>query len=990
VREPVRFRDAIRFLESEGVNQFLEVGPDGALSAMGQDCLTAEPGAAFIPLLHRDRDEVRQLVTSVALAHACGVPVRWSAFFAGTGAGRVELPTYPFQRERYWIDAPAVAGVAHLARAGQAPARHPLLDAVVALPDSDGVVLTGWLSLSSQPWLADHVVQGAVVFPGTAFVELAIRAGDEVSCGTLEELILEALLVLPQQGGVRIQVAVGARDEGGRRPVTVYSCADDAAAGAPWTRHASGVLTVTGQVPPPGQAWPPAGATAVDVTDRYQHIREQGFDYGPVFCGLRAAWARGEEIFAEISLPESEHAAAKRFGLHPALADAALHVIGLAGPIGERPVLPFSWSKVQLHAAGAAALRVRISPAGDHAIRLTATDPAGQPVISFDSLTLRPVSAGQLPAGGPAGSDSLFRLGWVPWAPGRTVPPVPDCVILGPDNLDLAVATESAGISARRYADWGSLAEAVNTGAVVPQVVLAPCVTAPESPEAGVPAAARATASRVLALVQSWVSDDRFAASRLVLVTRGAVAVAPGERIADLVTAPVWGIIRTADLEYPGRFAVLDADGLQVPLATALAAVQAGEPAVVLRGGRLHIPRLASFETPARPSSISSWPGDEGTVLVTGGTGALGGQVARHLVSRRGVRHLVLISRQGAAAPGADALRAELTGLGAQVTVTACDATDREALRRVLAEIPVQVPLRAVVHIAGVLDDGVLTALTPDRMDEVLRPKVDAAWHLHELTQGDDLDAFVLFSSGAGTFGAPGQANHAAANVFLDALAHYRAGRGLPAISLAWGMWSDGGMAADLAETDLVRMARSGVLGLSAREGLALLDRSLGTGQPVLVPMRLDPSAIRPGPAGIPAILRGLVTASARPRADASQAGPAGAGTAWSQLGRLTGKDLDSALLRLICGTAAYVLGHQRADMIDPDKSFLELGFDSLTAIEFRNRLGAITGLRLPATLIFDYPSADALADLLRPDAVEAGVAALPGERRAARQAASS
>jgi acyl transferase domain-containing protein/acyl carrier protein len=947
VRETVRFCDEIRSLEALGVSRFIELGPDGSLSAMGQECLTGGRSVAFVPMLHRDRAEAQQVITAVARGHATGAEVQWSEFFAGSGARRVELPTYAFQRQRYWTDISSVAG--GVAAAGQATAEHPLLGAVTELPETGGVVLTGRLSLSTQPWLADHVVHGSVTLPAAALVEMAIRAGDEVDSGCLAEFTIDTTVVLRRQSAVRIRVEVSGEDESGRRSIAVHSRVEDAAPDAPWIRHATGVLTGTRQEPTAtSDAWPPRGATAIDLANRYDRPREQGRDYGPVFRGLRAAWRLGDEIFAEVGLPDSAQDTAERFGLHPALLDAALHAIGLSDPLADRPMLPFAWSGVRLYVAGTSALRVRISPLGEDTVSLSATDPAGRPVVSVDSLALRPIS---LPTEQPRGHEHLYRVDWTPWTATGGPASVADCAVLGVDDLGLAAAIESIGGAVRSHVDWPALSAAADT----PELVFARFVTESDRDGADVVSDARAAANRALALAQSWVTDNRFASSRLVVVTSGAVATAPAEGIADLAQSPVWGVIRTAQLEYPGRFGLVDVDGPDLPAAAVLAALGSGEPSLAVRDEKIVIPRLAKASSPAVPPTRL---GGDGTVLVTGGTGEIAAHLARHLVTEHGVRHLLLVSRRGLAAPGAASLQAELTELGAQVTVAACDVADRESLRRLLGAVPADAPLRAVVHTAGVVDDGVLTALTPQRMDDVSRAKVDAAWHLHELTLDRDLSAFVLFGSAGGTFGAAGQANWAAATVFVDALAHHRVVLGLPAVSLAWGMWSAGGMSALLADIDVIRMARSGVLGLSVRDGLSLFDRALAGDQPVLVPVHLDPSAVRPGAEGIPAILRGLVRPPARQRA--------GADTAWSQLAQLTGKELDMAVLGLVRATAAFVLGHEQAEAVDPDQGFLDLGFDSLTAIELRNRLNAATGRDLPATLIFDHPSVTALAAHLR------------------------
>ncbi|WP_232267026.1 type I polyketide synthase [Streptomyces pactum] len=330
------------------------------------------------------------------------------------------------------------------------------------------------------------------------------------------------------------------------------------------------------------------------------------------------------------------------------------------------------------------------------------------------------------------------------------------------------------------------------------------------------------------------------------------------------------------------------------------------------------------------------------------------------MATTHGIRHLLLIGRRGPDAEGAGELREELTALGAEVTLTACDASDRDALAAVLDAVPAAHPLTAVVHTAGVVDDAVVTQLTPERLGTVLAAKADAAWHLHELTRDRDLAAFVLFSSATATLGGAGQGNYAAANLFLDALAQYRAAHGLPALSLAWGLWEQtGGMAGELDATALRRMRRSGVLPLTADDGLALLDTALAGDQPLLLPVRLDLAALRTATGPVPPLLRGLVRAPAATAAD-----PGGSGTP-ELAHRLAGLSPDKrreALLEVVRTQVAQVLGHGTAQAVAPERAFDELGFDSLTAVELRNRLTAATGLRLPTTLIFDHPTSAALA----------------------------
>ncbi|MEV5833568.1 SDR family NAD(P)-dependent oxidoreductase [Nocardia sp. NPDC052112] len=346
-----------------------------------------------------------------------------------------------------------------------------------------------------------------------------------------------------------------------------------------------------------------------------------------------------------------------------------------------------------------------------------------------------------------------------------------------------------------------------------------------------------------------------------------------------------------------------------------------------------------------------------GTVLITGAAGVLGSMAARHLVAANGIRHLLLVSRRGAAAPDATKLRSELLAAGAEtVTFAACDVADRDALAAVLAEVPRAHPLRGVVHAAGVLDDGVVTALTPERVARVLDPKVAGAWHLHELTRDHDLTAFVLYSSAAGLIGTAGQGGYAAANSFLDELARYRSSRGLPATSLAWGLWEQPtAMTGQLQEVDLRRLTRGGIAAMTSADGLRLLDAALALGEPVTAPMRLDTAALRAG--AVPHVFRGLVGSTVRRQV--------AGGKPESVRNRLAGLDPDQrgAVVReFVADEVAAVLGYGTAAEIGADRAFRELGIDSLSAVELRNRLAKRTGVKLPTTVAFDYPTVTELA----------------------------
>ncbi|MER5356559.1 type I polyketide synthase, partial [Kitasatospora sp. NPDC002551] len=931
------------------------------------DQLEEVPGAVVLETLRRNEGGPARLVTALSAAFVAGLPVDWTTLLpAGPQA---DLPTYPFQRERYWVTA-ADAGSSGAGR-GQLAVDHPVLGAAVELADGSGTVLTGRLSTATHPWLADHAVLGTVIVPGTLFVELALWAGDRVGHGEIEELTLPAPLVLPETGGVQLQVSVGAPDGSGARAVGIHSRPEHAPADQPWTRHATGLLVVPAEgadaVAPDLTAWPPPGAAPVATEGAYERLGAAGFDYGPVFQGLRAAWRRGDEIFAEVELPVEADAETDRFALHPALLDAALHALaaareqagpdGPAGPAAGARVA-FAWRGVRSAAgprpaAGASRLRVRLSPTGADAVSLDLADDAGAGVASVAALTVRPVTAEQLRPAGPSHRDALFRVEWRAAEPDSgTVPP---WALLGPvGGADAPGSAARLAGEHRPAARFEDLAAVVAADEAVPATVV---LHVPVAPEAGedVPARTRRLLGSVLGLLQDWLARDRFDGARLVVVTTGALAARADEPVADVAAAAVWGLVRSAQSEHPGRFTLLDLDGDEASLARWPLALAAPEPQLALREGTLLVPRLVRA-TP--PPAADGGLDPEGTVLVTGATGGLGALVARHLVTGHGVRRLLLLSRRGTAAPDAAALLADLAGLGAEATLLACDLADRDALAAALARVPDEHPLTGVVHTAGIVDDGLVETLTAGHLDRSLRPKADGAYHLHELTRDAKLAAFVLFSSGATTFGGPGQGNYAAANAFLDGLAQHRRALGLPAISLAWGLWAGTqGMGGRLSEADLARWARTGAVAMPAEEALSLFDLALAEPGATLVPAHLDLRAVRARAADAPALFGDLLGAAARRRDRQPGAAPLAA-----RIAAMAAADRERALLEIVRTEAAGALGHRSAEAVHATRAFKELGFDSLTGVELRNRLNGATGLRLPSTLVFDHPTPARLA----------------------------
>nr|WP_229903197.1 type I polyketide synthase [Amycolatopsis bullii] len=903
VRGTVRFADGVAELAASGVERYLELGPDGVLTAMVRDCLGDARPAVAVPVLRRGRSDDEAFFTALGELFVAGTEPGWAGLLPA--ARRVDLPTYAFQRSRFWLDPPPAP--ADVTDAGLRSPGHPLLGAVLEVGEAGSVVLTGRLSPEAAPWLADHAVGDVVVVPGAVVLELALRAAEETGCELVEELTMEKPLALPE-AGVSVQVFVAGAEETGRRELVVYARAGD----DPWRRHAAGVLAPVADRPVDPGEWPPADAEELPLDGLYERLAASGVRYGPAFRGLTRAWRRDGEILAEAALPAGVDTGG--YAVHPALLDAALHTVALTGR--PEPVLPFSWTRVSRH-AGAAALRVRLVPEGADGVSLTLADDAGRPVASVGALALRPVAADRLRT---VRGAALYT---VDWTDGAAAPGLPAGTPEVPSAAGLAALAE------------------------VPDVVVHRCRTG----AGDVPAEARAAVHTALGLAQAWLADERCAAAKLVVVTEGAVAARDGEPVWNPAAAAVWGLIRTAQTENPGRFHLVDTEP-----GTGAVPFAADEPQLAVRSGTVRVPRLARAEVPADAAVQPADPA--GTVVVSGAGGGLGTLVTRNLATVRGARHLLLISRRGAVDPG---LLADLAERGVSVRVAACDVADRAALAAVLATVPAAHPVREVVHLAGVLDDGVLPALTAERVDRVLAPKVDGAWNLHELTS--DLSAFVLFSSASGVLGTAGQANYAAANAFLDALAAHRRGLGLPATSLAWGRWHDGMGARPGA-------ARSAADALSAEEGLDLFDAAVVLDRSLVVAARLDVPADRY--AAHP-LWRGRTPA--RPR---SADGPATAATAARRLAEAPPGERIELLAELVRAEAAAVLGHVRADAVEMGRAFTDLGFDSLTALEFRNRLGEVTGLRLPAALIFDHPTPDDVVAFLAAGLAPAGPGPAP------------
>ncbi|MGY1503358.1 SDR family NAD(P)-dependent oxidoreductase [Streptomyces sp. QTS52] len=988
VRHTVRFHDGVRRLRALGVTRYVELGPDGVLSATVQESLESlaeaegEPTRTpplILPVLRRDHPETASAAAVPARLHLTGHTPDWDSVFAAHPCAPPDiLPTYAFQRRRYWI---APGATRPTAAPGTTVLAHPVLTSAVTLADTGHTLLSGRISATTHPWLADRTVHGTALVPDAVLLDLAVTAARETGAGQVLELRPVVPLVMPVTGAVETQVMVGLGADG-RRPVSVHTRPEGS--DVAWTRHAEGILAPA----PPAtvatggseQPWPPTDAEPVEDRPTIGH-HDRAVAYGPAFGAPRGVWRRGGEIWAELAPPEADGTEPGDFALHPGLLESVLHALRLARPDAAETWLAVQYDRVIVSGPAAGGpLRARIAPGDGDTVSVRITDSAGRPVATLGALTPRPLP---LPTGvtarGSHEGDAPFELAWRPVEPAFSAPGL-RWAVLG----DSALVPAAALPDAERHQDLASLL----TDGTPPDVVVFGCDTDPEAVRTAdeakdVAAAARRAAHRAVDLAGTWLAEDRLADTRLIVVTRRAIAI--GEDSCDPEQAPVWGLFRSAQTEHPGRFLLVDLDDKPASAAALPAVPACGEPQLAVRDGRLHAPRLVRPE----PSAARRGPGGsggagherafdpDGTVLVTGGTGALGRLVAGHLVARHGVRHLLLVSRRGLDAPEArETLAGLTTDPGVRVTVAACDVADREALAAVLADVPPEHPLTAVVHTAGVVRDAVVEAIAADDLDLVLRPKIDAAWNLHELTATADLSAFVLFSSVSGVNGAAGQGGYAAANTFLDALAQLRRVRGLPALSLAWGPWAPtGGMTAGLAGTDLRRMRDTGLLPLDAEHGLALFDTALRRPGPALrLPLALNlPVVRRAAHEGRASSLHRELAGSAwresaATRTETTRTGDsvAGESTLDQLLTGRTAQEQEDLLLEQVRAHASAVLGHRDGRRVEPARTFKELGFDSLMAVELRNRLSTAGGVRMPAGLLFNQPTPLAVARYLR------------------------
>jgi amino acid adenylation domain-containing protein len=975
-REAVRFRAGLEALHAEGITVFLELGPGPTLTGLGRATLTGD--ATFVHTLEPGADDARRLLEALGDLYCAGADLDWDALRGGERRRSVALPTYPFERERCWLDRPA----GRSAR-GQ-DARHPLLETRLEAPIP---IFQTHLGAGAPAYLGDHEVGGATLLPATAYVELALAAGGEVMAGPLEvrDLVLQEALVLPESGGRAVQVVL-VQGADGEMTVQLFSGTGiSATRGEPssvWRLHASGRVGPATESPRPTLELDTERTMIVDSldpADLYRDFSDAGADYGPAFRTLVQAWRGENRALAKVSLPEG--LSAEGYEVHPALLDGCFQLLGVALPPrdGRTVHVPVRIGSVRLHERPGDACWCLAAVAEDGSGivgELQLVDEGGTVLAELTGIELAPVERRTFAPAAEQLEDWLYEVEWrdalrepVTGDPGRWLISSADPA----SGAAIADALRSRGADVD-LVEPEQAADALDLPGLHGIALVAPAFSGPTL-EATAAMRQRAI-TPALSLLKKLA--DREAPPRLCIVTRGAQ---PGATAIDPSQAMLWGLGAVVDAEHPElRCTLIDLDPADDPsvaaenLAGELLAAE-GESRVALRDDARKVARLVRSNAPATSEPTPVRP--DATYLVTGGLGGLGLLVAGRLVAL-GARHLVLAGRRPPSPDAATAI-ALLEAEGAEVRVEQIDVSLRSDLQRLLAPAsPSRPPLAGIVHAAGVLDDGVLVQQSADRFARVLAPKVDGAVLLHELTLDLDLDFFCLFAAGAGLLGSPGQGNYAAANAFLDALAHHRRLAGLPAVAIDWGAWDGVGMTASVGDRGERRWATRGIDLIAPEQGLVAFERALQSGKPqiAVLPVRWR-SFSRGAPGRVPALLADLAGPS--PTGGGAGAEPELA----RRLREAAGGEQAAVLREHVRRQAMRVLGLDDPRAIDADRPLAELGLDSLTAVELRNALATATGRVLPATLLFDYPTVASLADYLAALAEDRGVTgAATRERR--------
>ncbi|AGC46259.1 non-ribosomal peptide synthetase [Myxococcus stipitatus DSM 14675] len=990
LREPVRWWEGLRGLYEKGYRVFVEVGPKATLTGLGKRYLGE---AEWVGSLKPGRSDREELLGSAARLYVKGVEVKWGELEGGRERRRVPLPTYPFQRERFWLERPRES--TH--PAPTTPSGQGLLGRRLRSPALTQTVFESSLGASVLPFLSEHRVQGVSVLPSTVLMELARAAAAKLlgaGAHAVEDLRIHEALVLHDEAERTLQlITPPAGDD--VLSFQVFS-ADPRATEAEWKLHASGTLQRAARDAAPSpralDALLARCPKEVSVAALYEHFQARGIQYGPSFRGVERILLGTGEALGWVQLPDDLSADALGVSLHPVLLDACLQVCGALFLEADASLyLPVSvkklrvWREPGTSCWSHVAIARETSAAGS---ALTGTvcllNESGEVCAELEGLRFHQVSSSALQRLLGKGRDWTYEVSWEP----RPLAPAPVGGTARPETWLVFTDEGGVGVSLARsleaggarcvwvrpgaaYSSQGGSAFTVDPARADDFARLFREVAGPGAPACrgavflwGLDARAEVPACQgALLLAQELARRSAVVSPRLWMVTRGVQCTGHEASVPAVLNAELWGLGRAMALEHPDSWgglidldAVADAREPELLMAE-LRQSPEGEQ-VAYREGQRWVARLTRcpVSNPARPPGARVHP--EASYLITGGLGALGLHVARWLVDQ-GARHLVLMGRSAVGEAARDEVRS-LAQAGASVDCVQGDVSHPEDVSRILGAIAASgYPLRGVVHAAGVVEDATLLSLDWKRFERVLAPKQQGSWNLHQQTKSLPLDFFVLFSSSSAVLGAAGQSNYAAANAFMDALAHHRQALGLPAVSINWGPWSGAGMAASLE----VPEQRRWFDWIDPAQGLELLGQVLDSGrtQVAVLPVDWSRYARRQSESGAVGLLRNVLD-DARVSLPRSKVVPM-----WERLKGQQRNRQQETLFDHIHQQVAQVLGLDAAKQMSGGLGLFDAGLDSLLAIELRNRLQTSLGVERPlaATLVFEHPSIDSLTEHL-------------------------
>ncbi|MBC6435614.1 type I polyketide synthase [Nostoc sp. HG1] len=1002
LQQPVRFAPAIEELVNAGQTIFLEISPHPVLSGYISQCLShlGQEGTV-LSSLRRGQPERATLLSSLGNLYNLGFTVDWQQLYAESEYQVVSLPSYPWQRERYWFEAKPQTKLTN-----SKTNLHPLLGQKVRSAIKE-TLFESELSINLQPFLVGHQVYGIVVLPGAAYLEIALAAAKVAfsSGSSLQQVLIQEPLIIPEDASRVVQLIL--TPEGvGQASFQILSQADDASS---WIQHATGKIqagqTNSGEIVSL-KDFQARFQEELSAKTYYQNLRNRGLEYGESFQGIEQLWRRDGEALGRIRLPLGLVSEAAAYELHPVLVDSGFQLLfaTLTDVAEGDTYLPVGLDNLRVYRRPESQLwihgQIRPQDSSNQETRigdLRLFDDAGQLIAEIEGLHVKRAKREVLLQFTQKNLNNwLYEVEWQPrgrqsnltesalnhpgsWllfadqegtaaalaglleAQGET------CVMVFPGERYELSKTGHYTINPACAEDFQQLFREVLQRYKAPlrRVVHLWGLDTPSLEEItadSLKIAQTLGCQSVLHLVQGLTQVEKSASPRLWLVTQNTQPVESSATPLAVAHSTLWGLGRAIALEHPEIW------GGMVDLAPSISGDEAAtlfteisqpdrEDHLAFRSGQRYVARLVqSSSKSVAPLSLHS----DRTYLITGGLGGLGLKLAEWMVEQ-GARHLVLVGRSDAT----DATRKAVNQLehsGAKVLVAKGDVSQHRDVSNILGKISESMPpLRGIIHAAGVLDDGMLRQQDWERFTKVMAPKIQGAWNLHVLTQNLPLDFFVMFSSVASLLGSPGQGNYAAANAFLDALAHYRYAQGLPALAINWSTWAEVGMAANLGSQEQQRLTAMGMDTIAPQQGLQILGQLLqqSSAQVGVVPVEWSQFMQQFSADPVPALLTEL---GSQPKAEP----PSVQQLEFVQrLEKVSVRDRHEMLLAHVQDQVAKVLGRGSSHSLEPHQGFFDIGMDSLTSVELRNRLQTSLGRSLSSTLIFDYPTLDTLAKYL-------------------------